>query len=85
MALRLSIVNGPNLNLLGVREPHIYGSTTLDAIEKGCREFASFPGVELDFSQSNHEGAMVDTIQAAVRTVGKLPATLPAPLAVGPV
>lgn len=85
MALRLSIVNGPNLNLLGVREPHIYGSTTLDAIEKNCREFANFLGVELDFSHSNHEGAMVDTIQAAVRTVGKRPATLPAPLAVGPV
>ncbi len=45
----------------------------------------SFPGVELHFSQSNHEGAMVDTVQATVRTVGKLPAALPAPLAVGPV
>jgi 3-dehydroquinate dehydratase-2 len=65
MATRLSIVNGPNLNLLGVREPHIYGSTTLEAIETSCREFAQFLGVELDFSQSNHEGVMVDTIQAA--------------------
>jgi 3-dehydroquinate dehydratase len=55
------------------------------SIEKRCREFASFPGVELHFSQSNHEGAMVDTVQATVRTVGKLPAALPAPLAVGPV
>jgi 3-dehydroquinate dehydratase len=55
------------------------------SIEESCREFASFLGVELDFSQSNHEGAMVDTIQAAVRTAGKLPATLPAPLAAGPV
>ena len=65
MATRLSIVNGPNLNLLGVREPHIYGSTTLEAIETSCREFAQFLGVELDFSQSNHEGVMVDLIQQA--------------------
>lgn len=55
------------------------------SIEKSCREFASFPGVEIHFSQSNHEGAMVETTQAAVRSVGKLPPTLPAPLAVGPV
>ena len=55
------------------------------SIAKSCREFASFLGVEFDFSQSDHEGAMVDTIQATVRTVGKLPAALPAPLAVGPV
>ena len=65
MTLCISIVNGPNLNLLGVREPHIYGTTTLAAIEQSCREFAAFAGVELDFSQSNHEGVMVDTIQAA--------------------
>jgi 3-dehydroquinate dehydratase-2 len=72
MAIRLSIVNGPNLNLLGVREPHIYGATTLASIEQSCREFAQFLGVELAFSQSNHEGVLVDTIQAARGTAQAL-------------
>ena len=65
MAARLMILNGPNLNLLGVREPHIYGSTTLAAIEATCRNFAEFLGVSLEFHQSNHEGALVDFIQSA--------------------
>jgi 3-dehydroquinate dehydratase II len=72
MSARLSIVNGPNLNLLGVREPHIYGTTTLAAIERSCRDFAQILGVERDFSQSNHEGVMVDTIQAARGTAQAL-------------
>ena len=58
-------MNGPNLNLLGVREPHIYGSTTLASIKKSCEEFADFAGAHLSFHQSNHEGALVDLIQAA--------------------
>jgi 3-dehydroquinate dehydratase-2 len=63
--MRLMILNGPNLNLLGVREPHIYGRTTLAAIEASCAEFAKLAGAELAFHQSNHEGVLVDLIQSA--------------------
>jgi 3-dehydroquinate dehydratase-2 len=63
--MRITIINGPNLNLLGVREPHIYGATTLDAIRLACAEFAAFAGAQLSFHQSNHEGVLVDLIQQA--------------------
>ena len=53
--MRIMIINGPNLNLLGVREPHIYGSTTLEAIRASCEAFAAFAGAQLAFHQSNHE------------------------------
>jgi 3-dehydroquinate dehydratase-2 len=48
--MRIMILNGANLNLLGIREPHIYGSTTLDAVKTSCEEFAAFAGTELAFS-----------------------------------
>jgi 3-dehydroquinate dehydratase II len=63
--MRIMIINGPNLNLLGVREPHIYGTTTLDAIRASCEAFAAFAGATLSFHQSNHEGVLVDLIQSA--------------------
>jgi 3-dehydroquinate dehydratase-2 len=65
MTARLMILNGPNLNLLGVREPHIYGSTTLSAIKASCDEFAKAANARLAFHQSNHEGVLVDFVQTA--------------------
>jgi len=68
MTLRLMILNGPNLNLLGVREPHIYGTTTLETIKASCQKFATVLGASLSFHQSNHEGALVDLIHEARMT-----------------
>jgi 3-dehydroquinate dehydratase II len=65
MTARLMILNGPNLNFLGIREPHIYGSTTLAVIEASCQAFAEHIGVNLAFRQSNHEGELVELIQSA--------------------
>lgn len=72
MPLRLTILNGPNLNMLGVREPHIYGHTTLAQIQARCSELAKTLGASLEFHQTNHEGVMVDQIQNARTTADAL-------------
>ena len=59
------ILNGPNLNLLGTRQPEVYGSTTLKDIEQMCADAAQRLGVSVAFAQSNHEGTLVDQIHAA--------------------
>jgi 3-dehydroquinate dehydratase-2 len=62
--MRISVLKGPNLNLLGQREPEVYGRTTLAEIEAMVREAARTHGVELDWFQTNHEGELVDAVQA---------------------
>lgn len=64
----LLILNGPNLNLLGTRQPEVYGATTLADIETMCQDHARAHAAEITFAQSNHEGALIDAIHAAKGT-----------------
>jgi 3-dehydroquinate dehydratase II len=63
--MKILILNGPNLNLLGVREPEIYGRTTLADLEKQIKDYTDKLGVVVDFRQSNHEGVLLDWIHQA--------------------
>jgi 3-dehydroquinate dehydratase II len=65
MTFSILILNGPNLNLLGTRQPEVYGHTTLSDIADLCRAKAAALNVALDFEQSNHEGKLIDLIHAA--------------------
>jgi 3-dehydroquinate dehydratase-2 len=65
MATNLLLLNGPNLNLLGIREPQVYGSMTLADVERAASKQATDAGVQFQAFQSNHEGALIDRIQAA--------------------
>ena len=65
----VAVLNGPNMNLLGLRQPQVYGSATLDDVEQLCAEAGEALGLTLKFHQSNHEGELIDWIQKA-RTDG---------------
>ncbi len=63
--MKVLVINGPNLNMLGIREPDIYGKQTYDELVSTVSAYAAERGVEISFYQSNHEGALVDAIQQA--------------------
>lgn len=63
--MKLLVLNGPNLNLLGEREPSIYGSASIGDIEATCQALAGTLGVTVTFAQSNHEGGIIDALHAA--------------------
>ncbi|MBC8265096.1 MAG: type II 3-dehydroquinate dehydratase [Anaerolineales bacterium] len=66
MSIKILVVHGPNLNLLGTREPEVYGSVTLEEINQQLRAYAADKGIEVRTFQSNHEGAIIDAIHQAI-------------------
>ena len=64
--MRVLLLHGPNLNLLGTREPEVYGTATLGELEDRCRAWAAGLGIEIDAFQSNHEGEIIDRLHAAI-------------------
>jgi 3-dehydroquinate dehydratase-2 len=66
----IHVLNGPNLNLLGEREPEVYGTETLADVERACREVCAAAGVSLHFQQTNSEATLIDQIQAARASAG---------------
>ena len=67
--MRIMLLNGPNLNMLGTREPHIYGATTLGDIEQALVQRAQHANAQMVCVQSNHEGALIDAIQREQATI----------------
>lgn len=65
--MKILVINGPNLNMLGIREPALYGSGTYDALCEKIKAYCERKGIAVDFYQSNHEGYLVDRIQEAYR------------------
>jgi 3-dehydroquinate dehydratase-2 len=66
MSVKILVIHGPNLNLLGAREPEVYSSVTLEEIDERLRAYAADEGIEVRTFQSNHEGAIIDAIHQAV-------------------
>ncbi len=67
--MKILVINGPNLNMLGIREPDIYGRETYESLLQKIGDHAAQKGIEVSFYQSNHEGGLVDAIQGAYNTV----------------
>ena len=79
--MKLLVINGPNLNLLGLREPAIYGSQNYESLLALIRAACDAEGIEVGFAQSNHEGAIVDAIQAAYGAMDGIVINIPGFLA----